>query len=427
MSWQTAYRSRLTTAEKAFSTIAPDARVYVSGNAATPRHLMNALSEHAGDFDPPVHLHHVLWFGGASHESVPGMRHRAWFVGPADRVAVREGSADYVPCNLSDIPELIRDMDPPLDVALLSVSPPDKHGFLSLGTEVLASLTAAYRSKRVVVQVNQRMPRVLGNAFVHVSDVDAIVEADEELPTIEASPPSDVECAIADHIVPLVKPGSTLQLGIGGIPDAVMARLANRTDLDLGVHSEMISDGVMRAVEGGVVTGRFKARHRRKVVTTFLLGSRDLYDWAHDNAVLEAHPCDHTNDFDVASSHKSLVAINSALSVDLSGQINSDSLGQRIYSGVGGQLDFIRAASRSKGGVPIIALPATAKGGTVSRIVPTLASGAGVVTPRADAHWVITEFGAVNLRGLSLRERAEALISIAHPRFRETLAAERGI
>jgi len=422
MSWTTTYRERITTADAALADLTPGARVYVSGNAATPRHLVGALERRAADFDEAIGLHHVLWFGGDDRGPKPGVRHRAWFVGPADRADIAAGHADYVPCNLSDIPQLIRDMDPPMDVALLACSPPDNHGFLSLGTEVLASRTAAYRSKRVVVQVNRRMPRVLGNSFVHVSDVDAIVEHDEELPEIVCPEPTDVERHIAAHIVPLIKSGATLQLGIGGIPDAVMALL--EPGLDLGVHSEMISDGVMKAVERGVVTGRYKDRHRRKGVTTFLLGTRELYDWSHDNAVLEAHPCDHTNDIEVASSHKNLVSINSAISVDLTGQINSDSIGRRVYSGVGGQLDFVRAAARSEGGVPIIALPATARGGTVSRIVTTLAPGAGVVTPRADANWIVTEFGAVCLRGLSLRERAKALIGIAHPRFRDALAEE---
>ena len=221
--------------------------------------------------------------------------------------------------------------------------------------------------------------------------------------------------------MPLIRPGATLHLGIGGIPDAVIGLLASRDDLQLGVHSEMISDGVMAAVESGLVTGRHKARHRRKVVTTFILGSRKLYDWVHENPLVEAHPCDHTNDIDVASSHDDLVAINSAVSVDLSGQVNADSMGAKVYSGVGGQADFIRAAGRSRRGVPIIALPSTARAGTVSRIVPMLEPGAGVVTNRADVHWVVTEYGAVNLYGRSLRERAERLVSIAHPPFREGL------
>jgi 4-hydroxybutyrate CoA-transferase len=424
MPWQDSYRSRLTTPEAALADAAPGSRVYIGGNAATPRALARALAARA-DAAPGMTLGHVLLLGGdpiATREH-PGVRHQAWFVGPADRTQVQGGTADYTPSHLSEIPRMIRAMDPQLDLALLMVSPPDRHGLMSLGTEVMASLAAAERARKVVVQVNPRMPRVLGNTFLHVGEVAAIVEAEEELPELLPEPPTDVERQIAAHIVPLVTHGATLQLGIGGVPDAVMALLCGQEGLELGVHTEMVSDGVMAAVEAGVITGRFKSRHRRKVVTTFLLGSRALYDWAHDNPVVEAHPCDHTNDLLVASSNERLVAINSAISVDLTGQVNSDSMGTKIYSGVGGQVDFIRAAARSYGGVPIIALPSTARKGTVSRIVGQLAPGAGVVTSRADVHWVVTEYGAVNLFGKTLRERAELLTSIAHPDFREALGA----
>lgn len=423
MSWTTRYRSLLTTPDGAVADLCGSERIYLGGNAATPRTLAAALARRADCTDQrPLTLSHVLLLGHDPAEERDGhhdVRHRAWFVGPADRQKVADGRADYVPCHLSEIPRLIREDPHPLDVAMVMVAPPDKHGFLSLGTEVMASLAAVEHAKRVVVQVNQRMPRVFGNAFLHLSQVDAIVEADEDLAELAPSPPSEVERGIASHIVPLIPEGATLQLGIGGIPDAVIGMLDGRDDL--GIHSEMISDGVMRAVEGGIVTGRFKTLHRRKVVTTFILGSRELYDWVHENPVIEAHPCDHTNALAVAARNRRLVAINSAISVDLTGQVNSDSIGGRIYSGVGGQLDFIRAAAASEGGVPIMALPSTARGGTVSRIVPTLATGAGVVTTRADVHWVVTEFGAVNLYGRSVRERAEQLVSIAHPKFREEL------
>lgn len=423
MTWQDDYRSKLTTAHQAVSDIERGARIYLGGNSATPRALTAALVSHA-DEDAQLTLCHVLLLSGrntphAATRPHPGIRHRAWFVGPADRDQVNDGIAGNVACNLSEIPQLIEAMTPRLDVALLMVSPPDKHGFMSLGTEVMASLAGAEFAQRVVVQVNERMPRVLGNTFLHVNEVDAIVEADEELPELDPSPPSEVERQIAQHIVPLIKPSSTLQLGVGGIPDAVMATLCDLGGLDLGVHSEMISDGVMAAVESGLVTGRHKTRHRRKVVTTFILGSRKLYDWVHENPVVEAHPCDHTNAFSVASANDRLVAINSAISVDVTGQVNSDSIGTRIFSGVGGQVDFIRAAAHSRDGVPIIALPSTARGGSLSRIVPVLQKGAGVVTNRADVHWVVTEFGAVQLHGCTLRERAERLASIAHPRFRD--------
>lgn len=400
-----------------------DARVYISGNAATPRVLARALTARAEATPGHMVVGHVLLLG--SDPVLPRdraeVRHRAWFVGPADRDQVNSGAADYVPTHLSEIPKLIRRSGGRIDAALLTVAPPDNHGFLSLGVEVMASLAAAERANRVIVQVNPRMPRVAGNSFVHVSEVDAVVEAEEELPEIAAGTSSSDELAIASHIVPLIPEGATLQLGIGGVPDAVIASLRDRDDL--GVHSEMISDGVMDAVERGVVTGRSKTLHRRKVVTTFVLGTRRLYDWVHENPAVEAHPCDYTNDVLVASSNRKLVAVNSAISIDLSGQVNADSIGTRIYSGVGGQVDFLRAAARSEGGVPIVALPSTACGGTLSRVVPTLAEGAGVVTSRADVHWVVTEFGAVNLYGRSLRSRARLLASIAHPRFRDQLLA----
>jgi 4-hydroxybutyrate CoA-transferase len=423
MSWLDRYRSKLTTAEKAVQGLPDDARLYVSGNAATPRHLVDALARAVPD-EAHMSLGHVLLLGRdpLSTRQHRGIRHRAWFVGPADREQVNNGLADYVPCNLSEIPRLIRGER--LDVAFLTVAPPDTHGMLSLGTEVMASLAAAETAKRIVVQVNPRMPRVLGNAFLHVDEVHDIVEHSEELPELPSAAPTEIERAIASHIVPLIPRGGTLQLGIGGIPDAVMASLSDRDDLELGIHSEMISDGVMKAVECGLITGRHKMRHRRKVVTTFILGSRALYDWVDENPMIEAHPCDHTNDIDVASSHDRLVAINSAVSVDLTGQVNSDSMGTHIYSGVGGQVDFIRAATRSKGGVPIIALPSTARKGSVSRIVAAVEAGAGVVTNRADVHWVVTEFGAVNLYGRPIRERRELLLSIAHPDFRDALRDE---
>ncbi|MED5372786.1 MAG: acetyl-CoA hydrolase/transferase C-terminal domain-containing protein [Myxococcota bacterium] len=421
--WQQRYRSKLLGADKALSGLPDGAFLYLGGNAATPRHLAGALARIAGP-DHRFCLGHVLLLGQdpVVTRGHPHVRHLAWFVGPADRAQVNAGEADYVPCNLSEVPRLVREL-PRLDAALLMVSPPDRNGQMSLGTEVMASLAAAERAQRVIVQVNRRMPRVLGNTFLHVDDVDAIVEFEEPLPELRPRVPTQVEQRIAENILPLIEQGATLQLGIGGIPDAVIGLLCDRQGMELGVHSEMISDGVMNAVEAGVVTCRFKTRHRRKVVTTFILGSRELYDWVDDNPLIEAHPCDHTNDLLVASQNDKLVAINSAISVDLSGQVNSDSIGQRVYSGVGGQVDFMRAASRSKGGVPILAIPSTAQRGASSRIVDTLAQGAGVVTPRADLHWVVTEYGAVNLYGASLRERRRKLSAIAHPDFRAELGA----
>ena len=419
--WRADYRAKLCTPAQAVKDLAPGDHVYLGGNAATPRVLADALAARAAEVEG-LTVAHVLLLGEdpvADAKAQGLIRHLSWFVGPGDREAVRTGSAGYVPCHLSEIPRLIRSGQPALDAALLMVSPPDNHGFFSLGVEVMASLAAAETARRVIVQVNPRMPRVLGNSFLHISQIDRIVEASEPLPEVPPPAIGDVEAAIASHIVPLIPEGATLQLGIGAVPDAVIGQLQGRNDL--GVHSEMISDGVMRAVELGTVTGRFKTRHRRKVVTTFAMGTRELYDWLHENAVVEAHPCDHTNDLVVAASNERLIALNSAISVDLTGQVNSDSIGGRIYSGVGGQVDFVRAAMRSPGGRPIIALPSTARRGTLSRIVPTLAAGAGVVTSRADVHTVVTEYGVAELWGRSLPERAEALIRIAHPDFREEL------
>ncbi len=421
--WIDAYRAKIVSPETAVAAIAPGSTVFCGGNAATPRVLARALARRSLEA-PDLRVAHVLLLGEdpfAAEKAAGRLRHLSWFVGPADREAVNSGSAGYVPCHLSDIPSLIRARRPAIDAALLMTSPPDAHGFLSLGVEVLASLAAAEVATHVVVQVNPQMPRVYGNSFLHVSEVTAIVEAEEPLPELVPEPASEIERRIAAHVARLIPEGATLQLGIGGAPNAVLSLLGERDDL--GIHSELISDAVMHAVESGIVTGRFKTQHRRKVVTTFALGSERFYRWLHENAAIEAHPVDHTNDpVDAARNHR-LTSINSALSIDLTGQVCADSIGSRIHSGVGGQVDFVRAARRSAGGVSVIALPSTAKGGVISRIAPLLEPGAGVVTSRADVHWVVTEHGAADLRGRSLPERAEALIAIADPRFRDELRA----
>ena len=294
--WKNAYRSRLASPEEAVAAIEPGEVVYLGGNAATPRSLATALAARARQV-PGLRVAHVLLLGEDPFEQATQeghVRHLSWFVGPADRKAILDDHAEYVPCHLSEIPRLMREGRPPIDTALLMTAPPDRHGLLSLGVEVLASLAAAGCARRVIVQVNERMPRVLGNAFLHVEEVDAIVEVDEPLPELPTPPPSDVERRIAQHVVSLVPEGATLQLGIGGIPNAVVAQLEDRNDL--GIHSEMISDGVMEAFESGVISGRHKTLHRGKIVTTFALGSRDFYAWLHENNAVEAHPCDHTNE-----------------------------------------------------------------------------------------------------------------------------------
>lgn len=424
------FARKLVDADAAARLVPSGGFIYVSGNAATPRALVAALARR-DDVTEPIRVGHVLLLGddpfreGAASGS---FRHHAWFVGPADRKAVGEGRADYVPVHLHQIPEVIR-QGPMLDAALLSASPPDEHGFMSLGVEVMTARAALQRARKVIVQVNAAMPRVHGDSFLHVSEVHAIVEQTEALPELVPPPATPEQRAIARHIAPLVPDGATLQLGIGGVPDAVLKILGDpgsgMARNDLGIHTEMVSDGVIEAVENGVVNGRAKTLHPGKIILTFAMGSKRLYDFLEDNPLCEAHPCDYVNDPFVIARNERMVAINSALSVDLTGQVNSDSIGTRIYSGFGGQVDFIRGAAASRGGVPIIALPATARGR--SRIVPELMEGAGVVTTRADVHWVVTEHGAVNLYGRSLRERAALLISVAAAEFRDelTVAARR--
>jgi 4-hydroxybutyrate CoA-transferase len=340
-------------------------------------------------------------------------------VGPGDRRAVNTGTADYTPIFLSEIPTLFTAGLMPVDVALLQVSPPDEHGFLSLGVEVLASKAAAESARTVLVQVNAQMPRVLGDSFLHVSHVQAVVESDEPLPERDSGGFGETEQHIGQHIATLIPDGATLQLGIGTIPDAVLASLGGKRDL--GVHTELISDGVMQAMEAGIITGARKTLHPGKALATLILGSRTLYRFVDNNPAFELHPSSYTNDPFIIAQHDNLIAVNSALEVDLTGQVCADSIGTAIYSGFGGQLDFIRGAARSRGGKPIIALPATARGSELSRIVPLLQPGAGVVTTRGDVHYVVTEFGIAQLYGQSLRQRARALIAIAHPRFREAL------
>jgi acyl-CoA hydrolase len=421
MSWAEDYRAKLCSAAEAVGLIENENRVYYGGNAAIPRALVEALAERKDELEN-VQLNHVLLLGD-DPLSRPGMeghfRHNSLFVGPADRAAVNDGRADYMPIFLHQIPRLFRDGYVPLDVAMVQVSTPDEHGFMSLGIETLASKSACQFAKKIIAQVNPRMPRVLGDSFLHASRVHAVVEHDAPLPTLEPKPATDVERAIAQHILPLITQGSTLQMGIGGIPDSVYEAMEG--NLDLGIHTEMISDGAMRAIERGVVTGNRKNIHPGKVVITFALGSEELYDYLDNNPLIEAHPVEHVNDPFIVSQNDNLVAINSAIEVDLTGQVCSDSIGPYIYSGFGGQVDFIRGAARSKGGRPIIALPSTARRGTKSRITAFLKEGAGVVTSRADVHYVVTEHGVANLFGKNLRERAEALISIADPRFREEL------
>ena len=422
MTWQALYKKKISSPEAASAVVNSEDRLFVSGNGATPSTLLRSLAARTNElFD--VEVNHALLLGEdplAKHGTENHFRHNSLFVGPADRAAIDEGRSEYVPVHLSDIPNLFKRRIIPIDVALVHLSPPDDHGYMSFSVECAATKAAAENAKYVVAQVNKQMPRTLGDVFIHVSKLHKIVEVDEPLTTLTPEPANEVEERIAGHIAPLIEDESTLQMGIGGIPDAVLRRLDGKKNL--GMHTEMVSDGLLEMLEKGIVTNSKKTLHPGKVIATFVLGSQHLYEYVNNNPVFELHPCDYTNNpFTIAQNEK-MVAINSAIEVDLTGQVCSDSIGTRIYSGFGGQVDFIRGAAYSKGGKPIIALPSTTKDGKISRIVHMLKPGAGVVTSRADVHYVATEFGVASLHGKNLRQRAEALIEIAHPKFHEELA-----
>jgi acyl-CoA hydrolase len=415
------YKQKLSTPEQAVSHIQSNSRIYISGNAAIPTILISALAARKDELRG-VEVNHVLLVGD-DPLSKPGMeehfRHNSLFVGPADRKAINEGHSDYVPAFLFEIPSFFTSRLIPLDATIIQVSPPDEHGFMSFGVECLASKAAAESAKFVIAQVNEKMPRTLGDSFIHVSRLHSIVEHTTELPELIKDPPSEIEFKIGQYIAGLVEDGSTLQLGIGGIPDAVLQSLGNKHDL--GVHTEMVSDGIVKLIDSGIITNQKKTLHPGKIIATFIFGSKRLYDYVDNNPYFEIHPADYTNDPFIVSRNEKMVAINSAIEVDITGQVCSDSIGSKIYSGFGGQLDFIRGAAHAKGGKPIIAIPATTKNGAVSRIVPMLKTGAGVVTTRADVHYVVTEYGVAYLHGKNLGQRARALINVAHPQYREAL------
>lgn len=400
--------------------VPPGARVFVHGAAATPTPLVDALVARR-ELDA-VRLYHLHTGGPASFADPavsPRIRSVSFFVGPHLREAVAEGRADFIPVFLSDIPDLFASRAIPLDVALVQLAPPDRHGFCSLGTSVDAARAAVDHARIVLAEINDQMPRTHGNTAVPLSRVHAFVRTNRPLHAAPPRQPTAVEHTIGELVANLVEDGATLQAGIGAIPDAVLARLGNR--LDLGVHTEMFSDGMIPLIENGVVTNRHKAVHPGRSVTSFVSGTQRLFDLVNDNPAIEFHGSDRTNDTGLIRKLDKVTAINSALEIDLTGQVCADSIGSTIYSGIGGQMDFLRGAALSRDGKPIIALPSTAAGGKVSRISATLAPGAGVVTTRGHVHWVVTEYGARNLHGLTLRERGEALISIAHPDMRGEL------
>jgi acyl-CoA hydrolase len=396
--------------------------VFVHGAAATPTPLLDALARRT-DLEAlrlwHLHLEGPLAFAGPEHAG--RFRSVSLFTGAGLRDPVAEGRADFVPIFLSDIPGLFTSGRVRLDAALVQLSPPDRHGYCSLGTSCDAARAAVDSAPLVLAEINSRMPRTHGNTAVPFDRLAAWCATDRDLPEHEPHAISETAARIGDHVAALIEDRACLQLGIGAIPDAVLARLTGHRDL--GVHTEMFSDGLVPLVEAGVVTNRFKAIGRGRIVTSFVAGSRRVFDFVADNPLVEFQPCDRTNDINAIRKLDAVVAVNSAIEVDLTGQVCADSIGHRIHSGIGGQLDFMRGAALSRGGRPIIALPATAAGGTVSRIVPELKPGAGVVTTRGHVHWVATEYGAVDLHGKTLAERGALLASIAHPAFRDGLLA----
>jgi len=421
MSWQTDYKNKLRTPDEALKCVRSGMRVYIQPGCAEPETLVEALMRRGPDvYD--VEIVHMMTLGAAPYvapEMVGHFRHNAVFIGSNVREAINDGRADYTPIYLSEIEELFESGAMPVDVALIEVSPPDPHGFCSFGIGVDTTLTAAKCARYVVAQVNDQMPRTYGDSFIHVSDIDVIVESSRPLCAKQEFPSDETQVEIARNVAGLIEDGAVLQTGIGGIPDAVLTFLMDRKDL--GVHSELVSDGVIPLIEAGIINGARKNFKPRKIILGFALGTKRLFDFVDNNPIFEFHPTAYTNDPLFIARNDNMVAINSALQVDLTGQVCSDSIGTFFYSGIGGQVDFLRGASRAKGGKPIIAIPSTAKKGTISRIAPMLSPGAGVVTSRGLIRYVVTEFGVAYLHGKSIRERAKALIEIAHPKFRNEL------
>ena len=418
---QALYAERVTTAAGAVRRITSGMRVYLTGNCSVPQTLLSALVQRAPELQD-VEIVQVLTVGPADYvapEMAGHLRVNTLSISDNVRAAVNEGRADFTPVFLSEVPRLFKSGLLATDVALVHVSPPDEHGFCSFGIEVGMTKPIAQSAKVVIAEMNPRMPRTLGDSFIHLSKLDLVVPVDYPLPEIRMGDTSETIQRIADHVAGLIPDGATLQTGIGAIPDAVLSRLGSHKDL--GIHTELFSDGIIDLIARGVITGERKTLHPGKVIAGFVLGTQRLYDFIHDNPVIELHPQDYVNDPFVIAQNVRMVAINSAIEVDLTGQVCADSIGPRLYSGVGGQLDFIYGASRSQGGVPVIALPSTALGGRASRIVGTLKPGSGVTTSRNHIRYVATEHGVADLYGKTVRERARALIAIADPRFRDDL------
>ncbi len=419
--WQKKYEDKVRTPEQAVATIRRGDKVFIGSGAAEPQTLVKALIDSAGRL-ADTRIMHIMTLGVAPYTEekfTDQFRHNAFFIGANTRQAVAQGRADYTPVFLSEIPALFRTGQIQIDVALIQVSPPDKFGFCSYGVSTDVVKSASESALKVIAEINPQMPRALGDCFINIKDIDIAVPLDEPLLYSIRDRADDVARRIGRNVASLIEDGSTLQMGIGTIPDSVLFYLTEKRDL--GIHTEMFSDGFMELVERDVITNKKKTLHPGKTVASFCIGGRKLYDYIDDNPAIEFHPTEYTNDPFIISQNEKMVAINSAIEVDLTGQVCADSLGPMFYSGIGGQVDFIRGAARSKGGKPIIALPSTAKDDTISRISVNLKEGAGVVTTRGDVHYVVTEWGVAYLHGKNIRERAMALINIAHPKFRKKL------
>jgi len=424
MSWTDQYKQKVVTPAEAIKAVKSGDRIFLTGNCSVPSTILAALVDRAPELKD-VEICQALTIGSADYVSpeLEGhLRVNTMFISHNIRQAVQNGRADFTPVLLSEFPLLFKDKILPLNVAFVHLSPPDPHGYCSFGVEVGLSKSPAESADIIIAEVNEQMPRTLGDSFIHVSALDYIVPVDYPLPELPMGDgnPSDTVKKIAGYIAELIPDEATMQMGIGAIPDAVLHYLFDKKNL--GIHTELFSDGVIDLVEAGVITNSKKTLHPGKIVAGFILGTQRLYDWVHNNPLIEFLRTEYINDPFVVSQNDRMVAVNSAIEIDLTGQVCADSIGTKLYSGVGGQLDFIYGASRSKGGVPIIALPSTAK--DFSRIVPTLKQGAGVVTTRNHIHYVVTEYGVADLYGKTIHQRAQSLIDVAHPQFREELTKE---
>lgn len=421
--WKALYADKVFTADAAVADMAHGRRVFIGSGAGEPQSLVRAMVDNPAVSD--IEIVHIMTLGVAPYaepKHASRFRHNAFFIGKNVRGAVARGDADYTPVFLSEIPRLFKNRRIAIDIALIQVSEPDEHGYCSYGVATDIVKSAAESARIVIAEVNSNAPRALGDSFIHVNRIDRLVPCDDPLLEAPQGSPDELSKAIARNITGLIPNGATLQLGIGSIPDAVLHFLTGHRDL--GIHTEMFSDGIIPLIEKGIVTNNKKTLHAGKIVASFVLGSRKLYDFIDNNPMVEFRPSEYTNDPFIVAQNRRMIAINSALEVDLTGQVCADSIGESFYSGFGGQVDFVRGASRAQEGKAIIALPSTASGGTISRIVPNLKPGAGVVTSRADVHYVVTEYGTAYLHGKTVRERALALIQVAHPKFRPWLMAE---